>query len=376
MTLPVSLLSELESAVQSGSPERRLDTLRHVTDLFLSDSSRLNAEQINLFDDVLGCLIESIEAKALAQLSARLAPVGNAPRKVIHKLARDDEISVAGPILTHSTRLDSADLVEIARSKGEAHLLAISGRTTLDTTVTDVLVDRGSSKVVDRLVDNAGAAFSRSSFATLVRRAGSDQTFLERLGRRTDLPIPVFRDLVNKATDTVKARLLASAPQERRAEVRRVLTEVSCEVGRGVGRSREDAERQVQFLHEKGELDLLTLVQFARADKFEEVRAGVALLLSAPFSLLDRLMMSQRRDAWLVLFKAIGMDIAAVFTIMQMSSFPHGWSVDDVDHTRSEYAKLSATTARRVLRFWMVRQATSDQRAAEGAPIPTAQAGA
>ena len=40
-------------------------------------------EHVALFDDVIGCLIEEIEAKALAELARRLAPVPNAPPGVV-----------------------------------------------------------------------------------------------------------------------------------------------------------------------------------------------------------------------------------------------------------------------------------------------------
>src|SRR5262249_38831425 len=99
-----SLMADLEDAIKIGSQDRRVETLRRVTDLFLSDADRLNDSQVGVFDDVLCHLIKRIESKAVAELSARLAPVDNAPIEVIRTLARDDEISVAGPILTQSTR--------------------------------------------------------------------------------------------------------------------------------------------------------------------------------------------------------------------------------------------------------------------------------
>lgn len=78
-----SLISELETAVQSGSKTERIDTLRRITDLFLSTQERLNAEQIDVFDEVIGHLVRRIEVRALAELSERLAPIENAPIGVI-----------------------------------------------------------------------------------------------------------------------------------------------------------------------------------------------------------------------------------------------------------------------------------------------------
>ena len=98
-TVSNSLIIELEEAVHSHSAEKRVETLRRVTDLFLGEAERLNDEQIALFDDVLGKLIHRIETKALAELSSRLAPIDNAPIDVIRRLARHDAIIVAGPVL-------------------------------------------------------------------------------------------------------------------------------------------------------------------------------------------------------------------------------------------------------------------------------------
>ena len=73
------LLDELELTKQGGSAEKRIETLRRMTDLFLGGADRFSDEQIGVFNDVLVHLINQIEAKALIELSARLAPDYNAP---------------------------------------------------------------------------------------------------------------------------------------------------------------------------------------------------------------------------------------------------------------------------------------------------------
>src|SRR5262245_33113031 len=109
-----ALFSELEAAVSGGSSERRVNMLRQVTDLFLSDADRLNENQIHVFDYVLVKLIDRVEARALAQLSMRLSVVDAAPTESIRQLAYHAEASVAAPVLASSTRLSETDLVEIA----------------------------------------------------------------------------------------------------------------------------------------------------------------------------------------------------------------------------------------------------------------------
>lgn len=104
MTLPSALINELETAALGSAPEKRASTLHCVTDLFLSGADHFNAEQIDLFDDVLSHLIKRVEIKALAELSRRLAPTPYAPIGVVRQLARHSDILVAGPVLSQSER--------------------------------------------------------------------------------------------------------------------------------------------------------------------------------------------------------------------------------------------------------------------------------
>jgi hypothetical protein len=69
----LSIVDEVESAISTGSPEKRLETLKAVTDLFLSSAVKLNGEQIELFDNVLERLVKTIELRAIADIGARIA---------------------------------------------------------------------------------------------------------------------------------------------------------------------------------------------------------------------------------------------------------------------------------------------------------------
>src|ERR1700748_3891629 len=146
-----SIADEAEAAIASGSAGKCSETVERVTALFLSSAGSYNSEQIELFGDVFERFVNTIELRAmadvsprsaLADLSTQLAPIPQAPAKLMRRLARHEEISVAGPVLTESPRLSEDDLVEIAKSKGEKHLLAIAGRWWLKEIVTDSLLER------------------------------------------------------------------------------------------------------------------------------------------------------------------------------------------------------------------------------------------
>src|ERR1700738_296223 len=204
-----SIIAELEDAVRNGTSEKRIDTLRQVTNLFLHDAERLSEDQVKVFDDVLCLLVARVESRARAELGTRLALIDHAPFQVIQNLARDDEIAVAGSVLAHYSRLRTSDLVEIASTRGQDHLLAISGRINLPEAVTDVIVDRGERKVIRKLANNASARFSDAGYSGIVARADADDELTEILGLRVDLPLKFLRDLLRRATEAVRARLMA-----------------------------------------------------------------------------------------------------------------------------------------------------------------------
>src|ERR1700761_9547748 len=145
----LSITEEIETAIRAGSEEKRLETARRVTDLFLVSAGQYDHEQIALFDDVLERLIKTIELRAIADVSARialaeissqLAPVAKAPRSVMRRLPSKEEIRIAGPVLQESARLDEETLVGLAIAKSEQHLLAMAGRWWLKHVVTDALL--------------------------------------------------------------------------------------------------------------------------------------------------------------------------------------------------------------------------------------------
>lgn len=358
MNAQQSLMDELEEAVQSGSREKRVDTLRRITDLFLIAPAQLNDEQIGVFDDVITHLVARVETRARAELAGRLAPVAHAPSDVVRQLAHDDEITVAGPVLALSTRLTTDDLVNIAQQKGQAHLRAIAGRDKIEERVTDVLVTRGDREVVHALATNSGAAFSGAGYSTMVKRAEGDETLVEKLGRRLDIPMQLFRALLLRATEAVRARLLASAGPDRQDEIRKALASISQEMEREAPAARnfEDAQRLVSLLKETGRLNEGEIVTFAKHEKYEETIAGLAALCAVPVDLIERLAQSGRTDALLVPCKAAGFSWATVRAILDLRGRHNSIADHDIEVAMAEFAKLSSPTAARVLRFWQVRQ--------------------
>src|SRR5690349_6979170 len=295
---PAGLLDELQAVLVHGSVALRVETLRRVTDLFLSGTIDYSDQQIALFDDVFKCLIEHIEVSAKALLATRLAPSGCAPPETIRTLAFDDLIEVAGPVLSKSERLDDEALLEAAGSKGQAHLLAISVRTSLSGAVTDVLVQRGDDEVVQSTVNNPGAELSNRSLSRLVNRAGNDDDLATCLGLRPTLPRHLYLKLLAKATATVRQRLEAANPGQ--------ASEVPKAVGEAARRARsapaavtkqtEIAHALVKSLYEDGRLDEHLLTQFAEEGRFDETNAAIAALANVSVMIAENMMLESRAE--------------------------------------------------------------------------------
>ncbi|WP_456619128.1 MULTISPECIES: DUF2336 domain-containing protein [unclassified Bradyrhizobium] len=354
-----NLLDELQAALSHGTVARRVETLRRVTDLFVNNAVDYSDDHVGLFDDVFQCLIDQIETSARVLLAERLAPIAAAPPKIIRTLALDEVIEVAGPVLSKSERLDEATLMEIARSRGQAHLKAISLRRVLSEALTDVLVTRGNEEVVQSTVANPGAQLSETSLTDLVTRAERDDDLAGCIGLRPDLPRHHFLKLVAKASLSVRKKLEAAHP-ELADEVASVIQEAAQRVrAAAMTRQTETARALVKSLHDDGRLNELQVAAFAEQGKFDETNAGLAALAGVPVETAENMMIESRTEGVMLLAKVAGMSWPSVRAIIAMREKLSGGSQTDMLMLRDTYEALRSSTAQQVLRFHRMQQAAS-----------------
>ncbi len=361
-----SIADEVEAAINAGSAEKHLETIKRVTDLFLLSADTCNGEQIELFGDVLERLIKTIELRAIAEVSVRvalaemstqLASVSKAPPAVVRLLARSDEIAIAGPVLTESARLTDEDLIEIAKTRSEPHLLAISGRWWLQEVVTDALLARRYPKVSRRLVNNPGARVSTAGFAIVLKQAEADPELAVETGLRVDLPLELRQQLLRQATEAVRSRLLSRAPPHLFEEIRNAIAAASAGADREMAAVRDfgEARRLVALLSKNGELNEAALLGFARQRKYEETVAALAELSKSSFEVVRPLMQSLRDDGVLIPCKAAGLHWETVSAVLDSRFTSGSLGPHELAKAKEQFAKLTMEDARRMLRFWQVR---------------------
>jgi uncharacterized protein (DUF2336 family) len=365
----LSIVDEIETAI-NGSAEKRLKTIKRVTDLFLASAGSIDDEQIELFGVVLERLIKTIEIRAIADVSARialaevssqLAPVAKSPPSVVRLLAKNDEIAIAGPVLAESARLSTEDLLEIAETKGEQHLLAISGRWWLKEVVTDVILARRYPTVSRRIVNNPGARVSAAGFAIVVAQAESDAELAIETGIRIDLPSALRQQLLSNATEAVRSRLLARAPPHIFEEIRSAIAAVSANVNREMSKVRDFAAAKsfVTLLNANGELDEATLFGFAKHRKYEETVAALAVLSQSTVEVIRPLMQSLRDDGVLIPCKVAGLSWDTVSAILESRFAAGSMGPHELEKAKAQFARITNDNARRLLRFWQVRSSSS-----------------
>src|SRR3954467_412595 len=316
----IELLDELQTALAHGTVARRVETLRRVTDLFLNGAVDYSDEQIALFEDVFHCLMRHIDASAKALLPGRLAPVDSAPPMTIRALAFDDLIEVAAPVLAQSERLDDEALIETARTRSQAHLMAISTRTTLSGAVTDVLILRGNDEVVHSTVNNPGAEFTDRGYGRLVARAEGDDNLATCIGLRPQIPRHHYLKLIAKASATVRARLEAAHPPlagDVPAAVREA-TRRARSAPSAITRETAIAHALVKSLYDDGRLDEDQVAAFAESGKFDETNAAIAALANVPVTVAETMMVEARAEGVLILAKVSGMSWSTVKAIINM----------------------------------------------------------
>jgi uncharacterized protein (DUF2336 family) len=266
--------------------------------------------------------------------------------------------------LTESARLNAEDLVEIANTKSEAHLLAISGRWWLKEVVTDALLVRRYPSVSRRLVRNPGARISPAGFAIVLSQAESDPELAVETGIRLDLPADLRRQLLRHATDAVRTRLLSRAPSHLFEEIRNAIAAAAESVGRKMSKAHDfaAAKRLIERLLRERRLNEEALRDFARQRKYEETVTAVAELSGSTVEIIRPLMQSVRSDGILVPCKVADLGWDTVAAILDCRFSTGATSPDELAKLKGEFAALKAEDAQRLLRLWTIRSPVQPSR--------------
>ncbi len=350
------LLVELQKKLSSANVVERLETLRRVTDIFQQADRQYSHEQLELFDELFHQLIAEIENDAKAALAKQLCDDAQAPRRLMRTLAFDDDIRIAGPVLTRSPQLDDQTLAENARTKSQLHLLAIAARKLLSLCITDVLLQRGNEIVITRLAGNAGAELSEAGYATITERASTSAAIASSLIRCRKMPRHHYAALVARASAEVRARLNASYPgwsDTIEATVASVAERVKASHGPDATDDTLTASL-AHSLHMDGRLDEAQIGQFIATGAIHEAVFALACLARVQVSTTHTLLTQSGAEGYFVLAKTAGLHWDTVVTLAAAYAAHYGVQTPKrfTTEDRDVYKLLRESTALQVLRYY------------------------
>jgi uncharacterized protein (DUF2336 family) len=351
-----SLIDELTASCADVDLGRRASILARLTNLFISGRAAYDDQQIALFDDVLIRLSEQVEVVARTRLSERLAAISDPPCGIIKALAKDQNIAVALPVLTHC-ELDDDTLTDVARTRGQGHLEAIARRESVSEPVTEILTERGNKAVLLSVIDNPGARFCESSYSHIVERSGGDPDLAARIWRRNDIPRHHLVRLFIDASDAARIKLESIDPKRGKV-IREVIAGISQEMqgkARGDSREYQVATETIKRINSEGRLDNLALKQFARANKFDEVAVALSMMCDLPIEVIERGLVQDRSEVVVVVAKAAGLDWETTRTILQMEARGGAKSRQHLEMALGSFTKLTLSTAQKAIQFYRMR---------------------
>jgi uncharacterized protein (DUF2336 family) len=367
-----TVFGELELCLVDRPNSRRFTILRKLTDLFLAGAETYSDESIQFFDELMGRLIARIERQALIELSQKLAPVDRAPRGVIGRLSNDDDFAIAQPVLEQSNVLTESDLVQIAKTKSQDHLYAIASRAQISAPVTDVLVERGDSRVAGKVTGNTGARFSRWGLTQAIQRAEHDEAIAVAIVNRADLPDDLLEELVRKATKVVQKRLMASSRPETQQRISRVLRIVSDQVAR----SASSPARGGRTLLKKDLPQLRARIsQYAEDKNIGELTDTLAIMAELPVATITKLAAGASGEALVALSKACGIGWQDTQKMISALTPQAVASKEQINALFDIYAALSPADAQRMLQVGRTNATRNIERLREfirSGPAPAA----
>ena len=352
--LPNNLISDIEHAVASRSSATGA-MLHRITELFLVHAGYYSDAQLSVYDDVLEMLIDKVEVGARAELAQRLAPVAKPPAQTIRSLALDDAIEVAEPVLSKSPAIDDDILCECATSKGWGHLVAIATRLDLSETVSDKLIDSDNKKVLTTLANNSGAKISNDGFERLVEKSAGDDWLSECVASRKDIPEHHFRELISKASNIVRHRLMTHNP-ELCEIIQEALPQMQPAAEPKVPAPSKDY-RTAELMVRSKPLTEASVVEFAKKKQVEEVIVAIALISGFQVGEIERLFLNNWASPVAVVLKAIGFHLSTIDHIYACRLAEGEAPRADLIQAKAEFIALRRATAERIMRFFRTRRA-------------------
>jgi hypothetical protein len=360
---------ELTRIAAERSPEKRLELLHKVTDLYFEGVGNHTTSESYLFNEIMERIVEAFSRDMKREVATSLAILPEFPTNIVRKLADDEDVEVARPVLRNALSLTDDDLVRLAQRGSQAHLNAIAGRATLPEKVTDVLIDRGDREVVHTVTANHGARFSDYGMDRLVEKCEDDVDLRELLVERPDLSPHVVTKMLPLLSESLVIKLAERGYEVNGAISADMIASLRQRFTAAL-KQRKDNILQISLVIEQIRQGRAKLDDAARQVAESGRLLDVAALLAA-FVRLERDQVFQQLyrgqlQTVLILCRSLDLTWPTLDAILGLRATKQQMRYFSDPTVRRDYEAIDPMIAQRAMRFLRVRQVASSQAGRDG----------
>ncbi len=249
--------------------------------------------------------------------------------------------------------------------------MVVARRDAINEQVSDALVDNGDDDVIETLLYNHNAMISRRAISYLATESQRVDRFQKPLLTRPDLPANLAYEMFDWVSNALRQHILSSYDIDE-ALVDGVLedTKRTALDDDDLGAASNEAMKLVQRLEKAGMLTESFLVQTLREGRIDVFISALATKSGIDLPTARRIFFDRGEEELSIICKASGFDRStfASLILLRRKSAQQGTPMAPtvLEKLMSMYDTITARNARRVLRFWNIRQHDTGSQPAQG----------
>jgi uncharacterized protein (DUF2336 family) len=351
--------------IQAEKPKHRarLALLKRLADVVSLPSSRVNSFERSVTADLLVEILRDAEFDERQRVARRISTLAEIPNCLVRLILRD-ELDIAYPLLSDSTALSDADLLDCVRNATGAHRRLVAQRRNVSEVVSEALTEAGETLVIEALLRNEQAKLSAAAVEAIVEMTQTQKQLVPMLLRRPELR-PNHAYVLFWWADGDCRRLIL----QRFAVSREVLQEAAGDVfPMAAGENWQDglARKALQFIErrqrnraaiEKSPFNSLDeAIEVAEDGLTREVAEEIAYLAGIKPVTGAKIMTDPGGEGLAVLCKATGLPRGALRSLWRALRRPEttdsGQPHPDLARIIAVFDMIAVDRAQTVLRYW------------------------
>lgn len=177
---------ELKAPAAKQGGRARQALLKRLADVVCLPSSRVNGFERAMTGDLLVEMLREAAPSDRMRVAKRLAVLTDIPNPLLRLLLRDS-VEIAAPLLDDGSSLTDSDLLACIRDAGPDHRRMIAMRRHVSEVVSEALIERGETPVIEALLRNGEAKLSQAAIEAVVAQSRTHTAYIPLVLRRGEL---------------------------------------------------------------------------------------------------------------------------------------------------------------------------------------------